>query len=491
VRRLCVFAGILVALGVVLYTAAAPTARKVAEPVWPPEPPVKGAPVSLDRPHLVAAGSFGDELAISPDLNQWASAGGLNLRYFWLHCDLEGAHCHPIRGLAGRRVIPPQGRGIFTIRGAVTATNARGSTTVASSNFRWDHAGIPLRFRGSPQYDPAQLRAWYALRPEQNGAGQTIVIVDPRRTLDLRAKVAHFSTHYRLPVPCGPHRGRKNCFDFRVRQPGATLPSLERGDESELDTEWAHAVAPRAKVVAVEGDNVLGVLEAIRSLPLSEAHVVSSSFCDPCRGESFFADETYSAVASTCDRLHVVCAFASGDADSPGDGPSNSPYVLAVGGSEFTWRRDGSIRGEARWPFGGFGVTKMPLARPTWQRDVPCTRAARSCSYRAVPDVSATAAGTPVFTPHERFSWFVLHGTSVSTPLWAALIALADQELASDGQPPIGIDELHQVLYRSDLSAGLDDLGHRGWNKRTGWGSPKAGIVDVLTQAIERYRSER
>lgn len=488
-RRLSAIAVVGVALAVVLYTAAAPATRSGAAPIWPPPPPVKGAPVSLDRPRLAFAGWARDQLAISPDLNQWASAGSLSVRYFWLHCDLKGAHCHPIRQLAGRKVIPPQGRGLFTIRGAVTATNPNGSTTVASSNYYWDHAGIPLRFRGQPQYDPAQLRAWYGLRPEQNGAGQTIVIVDPRRTPGLRAQVAHFSTHYGLPVPCGTRLGGHGCFGFSVVQPGAARTYVEKHGESALDTEWAHAVAPRARIVVVQGDSIIGVLEKISALPLeSDAHVISSSFCDPCRGFDVLAEQTYGAVAATCDRVHVVCAFPSGDTAAPGDGPSNSPHVLAVGGSEFTFRRDGSIRGEARWPFGGFGVTQMPLPRPPWQSRLSCARAARPCAHRVVPDVSATAAGTPVFTPDEQFSWSVLRGTSVSTPLWAGLIALADQELARDGQAPIGIDELHAVLYRGWLSAGLDDLGHAGWDRRTGWGSPKAGIVDVLAKAIERYR---
>jgi hypothetical protein len=242
-----------------------------------------------------------------------------------------------------------------------------------------------------------------------------------------------------------------------------------------------------------QGDSIIGVLQKTSSLPLGgEAHIISSSFCYPCHGfnRHLLAAETYGAVARACDRAHVVCAFPSGDTDSPGDGPSNSPHVLAVGGSEFSFRRDGSIRGEARWPFGGFGVTQMPVSRPTWQRDLTCTRAVPSCSYRVVPDVSATAAGTPVFAPYKRFHWNVDHGTSVATPLWAALIALADQELASDGQAPIGIDELHQVLYRGDVSAGLDNLGHQGWSKHTGRGSPRAGIVDVLVRAIERYRAE-
>ena len=69
------------------------------------------------------------------------------------------------------------------------------------------------------------------------------------------------------------------------------------------------------------------------------------------------------------------------------------------------------------------------------------------------------------------------------------MIAIADQELERDGQLPIGIGELHKVLYRGDLSAGLDAVHGRGWNAQTGVGSPKSGIVPALVTAIERFRA--
>lgn len=65
--------------------------------------------------------------------------------------------------------------------------------------------------------------------------------------------------------------------------------------------------------------------------------------------------------------------------------------------------------------------------------------------------------------------------------------ALLDQ-LAKDGRPPVGIDELRHVLYRGDVSRGLDDIPPRGWDWGTALGSPKAGIVPALAGAIERYR---
>lgn len=224
------------------------------------------------------------------------------------------------------------------------------------------------------------------------------------------------------------------------------------------------------------------------------AHVFSASWGYRGKPAARFERWLFNAVARVCHASSVVCTFPSGDHGPPGDRPSNSPYVLAVGGTVFTPQPDGSVAAEEPWPFGGFGVTRFPEQRPNWQR-LRCGRS--SCVHRVVPDVSATAAGVGEYEiglgkrDHHPAGWFLGGGTSLSSPLWAALIAIADQQLGLDGQPAIGIGELHAVLYRGWVSAGLDDMGHSGWSRRTGWGAPKAGIVDVLVKAIERYRKQR
>jgi hypothetical protein len=101
--------------------------------------------------------------------------------------------------------------------------------------------------------------------------------------------------------------------------------------------------------------------------------------------------------------------------------------------------------------------------------------------------VSATAEAVPQYDSGQFLQ--IGGGTSLASPLWAALIAIADQELEHDGQQPIGIGELHKVLYRGGLSAGLDAVHGRGWNAQTGLGSPKSGIVPALVTAIERFRA--
>jgi len=495
VRRVVVLAGVSAAAAGLFYTATAG-----------PTPPSPDAPRSFSRPLIQRAGSEFDRLQISPQAGAWGERvrGPLHFSYSWLECDLEGKRCAPAPGLSTQSIAPPQELRIVTLRGVVTATNRFGSTTVTTSNFFYDEAGFPLRLRHDLRpffYDPAQLRAWYGLRPAQDGAGQTIVITAFWSAPRLRTAVDRFSAHYGLPLVCGtPHAG-PGCFKLvdlaleRPRFPGA-------GEDE--DIEWAHAIAPKARIVVLRARSVPALLGFVGHVQRAvRAPVISASWASPGRGA-----ELYRPVATACHAAHVVCTFPSGDYGAPGDRPSNSPYVLAVGGSVFKAHPDGSPAAERRWRRSGYGVTTDQLPRPAWQRHLPACRAFKtkttdglvlhirnpSCRSRAVPDVSATADGVLEYhipaNRHKTPGWFFGGGTSLSSPLWAGLIALADQELRRDGQPPIGIDELHAVLYRGWVSPGLHDLGDRGWDDRTGWGSPRTGIVDLLVKAVERYRRQ-
>jgi hypothetical protein len=462
-----------------------------------PSQPSPLAPVSRSRPSLERNGAASDEIQLS--LPAWSSPRSVfHLGFSWLVCDLSGKNCSTLPDAHTASIIPPQELRIVTLRGVVTATNRFGSRSVVTRNFFYDMAGIPFtdwRFvRRHSQYDPTQLRAWYGLRADENGAGQTIVIPDFGRALGLREAVDHFSTHYGLPTICRPSHSR-GCFDLVISSAGKRPTDVNRSGEAEGDIEWVHAIAPQARILFLQFDHAAALFDKVGRLwHEGRASVMSDSWCDPChRHRGFGLHVVYPRVAESCGLPHLVCVQASGDHGSPGDTPSNSPDVLAVGGTIFELV-DGAPRAELPWQDSGSGDTDNPLPRPAWQRrlDAGCGHVGGpfSCAKRVVPDVSATAVSVPVFQPNKpRFGWYVFGGTSLSAPLWAAVIALADQQLQRDGQRPIGIYELHEVLYHGDLSAGLDDVEPQGWDWTTGWGSPRAGIVDVLMHAIEQYRA--
>jgi subtilase family serine protease len=427
---------------------------------------------------------------ISPDDTTWRSpvhGVPFHVQFSWLQCDLAGKHCSTLPGLRTASIVPPQELRIVTLRAVETATNRYGSNSVTSDLY-YDEAGFPVEERADLHpliYDPAQLRAWYGLSSDQNGAGQTIVVTSPLSVGDLRAAVAHFSAHYDLPQPCASASGTSSCFGLTTLQPlGRPRYSAGYRREIELDVEWAHAIAPAARVEVVESYVPEFVISRIARR--TGAHVFSSSWSWPADWGQGLALRLFGLLARHCGASHVVCLWASGDARHPGRSPANSPAALAVGGSAFASTPDGVTGTEQAWPDSGGGTTRLPEPRPTWQRNLPCDPFNGNCTNREIPDVSATAAGVRQYDP--GLGWTFGGGTSLATPLWAALIAITDQKLQQDGQPPIGIDELHQVLYRGDVAGGLADIGKPGWDAQTGWGSPKAGIVDVLAKAIEHYR---
>lgn len=382
---------------------------------------------------------------------------------------------------------------------AVLASWASASASHASSS----RGGDSRRADHAPFLTPAALRSWYGLTKADTGAGQVIVLPELFRARGITSAVDAFSSRYELPGVCVPGRSQspRNCFNLQAMAPAGRPRVEERQDqEVEVDVEWAHAIAPRAKIVLVTAHNLF--IDAIRAVDrlahAGQSHIFSVSWCSPCVANRQFALRRDAQWKKACDLAHVVCLMATGDDGAPGNTPSNSPYFLAVGGTFFVRGRGSGFGSQVAWPGSGGGETDVPLPRPAWQEhdDVPCL--GKAC-HRVIPDVSGPAGPAPVYFVAPGGILYIAHGevgTSDAAPIWAGLIALANQRLAEHGQPAIGIDELHNVLYEGKLATGLEDItgpGARaglGWDPITGWGSPKAGIVDVLTKAIERYRRQ-
>jgi subtilase family serine protease len=87
----------------------------------------------------------------------------------------------------------------------------------------------------------------------------------------------------------------------------------------------------------------------------------------------------------------------------------------------------------------------------------------------------------------------VVGGTSAAAPLWAGFMALANQQAAANGRPPVGF--LNPAIYKlggeSRLAGDMHDVttgdnkgfvALQGYDLATGWGSPAGqGLIDDLT----------
>lgn len=145
----------------------------------------------------------------------------------------------------------------------------------------------------------------------------------------------------------------------------------------------------------------------------------------------------------------VVYVASSGDSGAGVEWPDASPNVLAVGGTTLNIKVVGSYLSESGWSGSGGGISTympMPIYKSNWSSIVG--------SHRGVPDVAFDAdpnTGAPVYDStryNGQSGWFQVGGISLSTPAWAAIIALADQGLSTKLSSLEVIKDLYSFALR-------------------------------------------
>ena len=265
-------------------------------------------------------------------------------------------------------------------------------------------------------YSATQIRHAYGFdKLSATGAGQTIAIVDAYGSSTLQNDLNNFCTAMGLPTTT-----------LGIYYPQGKPRTANSGWalETALDVEWAHAIAPGAKIVVVIAKsssltNLLGAVDyAVNTLGAKQ---VSMSW-----GSSEFSGETSYDFHFT--KAGVSYFAASGDNGSGVIWPAASPNVVAVGGTTLSLDSNG-IASEVAWSGSGGGVSAYET-KPSYQSGWQATTA------RTVPDVSYDAnpsTGFPVYISNYNGStgWITVGGTSAGSPQWAALQALVNSSRAS------------------------------------------------------------
>jgi subtilase family serine protease len=345
---------------------------------------------------------------------------------------------------------------------------------------------------------PTDVLAFYNLQSLRNrgldGTGQTIVLPEIDDLPNLK-DLDLFAAKYNL-APFGPLLTIKRDSNWGT-------PMKPQG-ETVLDLEIIHEIAPNAKMVVYlsapdfsHGDRAFDqmVTDHLGSI-ISE----SLGACEadvPSGHRSIYAGVEDRAVAQGMS--HFIATGDSGaytcgeDTAASGSFPSTLPSVTAVGGTSVFESVQGTYFKEAAWgsPIdatgtgGGFSHF-YPL--PDYQRSVA---EAAGHGNRQVPDVAAN--GDPMTGFHIIFQGRAgqAGGTSASTPLWAATVALINQDLKKKGLREVGFANpaiywmgqntakfsappFHDVTTGNNLAY---DAG-RGWDFATGWGSMDAAALD-------------
>ena len=283
--------------------------------------------------------------------------------------------------------------------------------------------GVTPRASISPTgLSPTTIKSVYQFSTSLTaGAGTTIAIVDAYDDPTAESDLAVFSQQYGLPA-CTTANG---CFT-KVNQTGGTkYPRTDAGWalEISLDVQWAHAIAPGAKILLVEASsNSFANLLTAEDYAKAHARYVSNSW-----GASEFSSET--GYDSHFVQPGVSIFVSAGDAGLPAEYPSSSPNVISVGGTTLHFS-GGVFTSETGWSSGGGGCSTYETA--TAAQSGFSGYAQASCGgKRATPDVSLDAdpaSGVSVYdsTRYQgQKGWFTVGGTSASSPMWAARSAVA------------------------------------------------------------------
>lgn len=343
-------------------------------------------------------------------------------------------------------------------------------------------------------HTPQQMRAAYGFGTTGNeGAGQTIAIVDAYDDPNIAADLGVFDKQFALP---GTNTTAKNTagsvynFFSKVGQTGSsTALPVSNGSwaqEISLDVEWAHAMAPGANILLVEANsNSTSDLLTAVDYAKTQASVISMSW-----GGSEFAGETGTAYDGqfVSPAGHPVTFVASaGDNGGQREWPAESPNVVGVGGTTLNFTPTG-YSSETGWVNSG-GGTSAYETQPGYQTGLPYSK-------RSSPDVGYDADPNSGFAVYDSLrynrqsGWLLFGGTSAGSPQWAALIATAD---AGRTTPLDGASETLPALYKSThyhdvnptpatTTAGGTSTGP-GYDQITGIGTP-FNATDLITDLI-------
>jgi subtilase family serine protease len=365
----------------------------------------------------------------------------------------------------------------------------------------------PAELRQNPScYSPQTLRQVYSVTPliDQGftGKGQTIIIISELTSPDIQSDINTFDQAFGLPD-----------ITPQIFSPSGTLPfnpnnqnDAQAAAESDLDVEVAHSFAPGASIDIVQGPDLvtseqyavnqhLGQIVS-QSFGVNETNPSASSFISSL--DSMFQQATLNQgmtfLASTGD------FGASGGPNDTTPGvqfPASDPWVTAVGGT--TLSVSGTNYFESAWNDSGGGISSF-FSEPSYQKQyLPAQVQAELKGFRGIPDISGDADPSTAMACFVLGQWQQCGGTSESAPMWAGIVAIANQVAGH----PLGF--LNPRLYKlgtenqgdyRDITSGdnsvhtqgLDVNGYSattGWDAVTGWGVPLsyqlAGDLTAIT----------
>jgi subtilase family serine protease len=400
----------------------------------------------------------------------------------------------------------------------------------------------PWSIRG---HTPDQIKGAYGISSQYDGAGQTVAIIDAYASPTILEDVNQWSINRGLPtmnpsqlvqvVPPGVYRRPEN---------PAQDPQGWYGEET-LDVEAVHGMAPAAKIVYVGAPNNYQDLDAAMNHVVDRhlAQIVTNSygFSTELLPPGYVKPFEDTLVQAAAEGIGVY--FSSGDNGdetsrfgfATTDWPASSPWVTAVGGTSLgvdqaktrvletgwgtsNYNCDTTTLACTRtgWLYGAGGGVSRIFAKPGYQSGL-------NLSGRGVPDVAALGdpqtgflvGQTQSFPNGNYYDEYRIGGTSLSSPIFAGLMALADQaaghphgfanplfyDNANTG-PFYDVQSVKTAVARRNFNNGVDASGgtadrlrtfddysgsptqhtDSGWDNVTGLGTPTSLFLNIFGQ---------
>jgi subtilase family serine protease len=343
-------------------------------------------------------------------------------------------------------------------------------------------------------YTPAQVKGAYGIGSTYDGTGQTVAIIDAYAAPTITADVNQWSANRGLP------QFKASQFTQVVapgtyHHPESGLKQDPQGwyGEETLDVEAVHGMAPGASIVYVGAPNSFQDLDAALNYVVDKdvAPIVTNSygFDTELLQPGFIKPYEQTIEQGVIEGIGIY--FSSGDNGDESategyvtpDWPASSPFVTAVGGTTLgvgasnnylfetgwgtttsTWNGSAwAATPPGRWLYGSGGGVSRLFAEPSYQEGVVPSSVftAQGRTGRAVPDISADAdpntgyliGETQTFPDgSQKYSEYRIGGTSLSSPLVAGIMALANQAAGH----PLGF--INPLLYSLAGTSAITDV---------------------------------
>ena len=292
-----------------------------------------------------------------------------------------------------------------------------------------------------------------------SGGARAIAIVDAYDYPTAFSDLQIFSAQFGVPAP--------TTANFQVVYATGTAPKADSGWglEAALDIEWAHAMAPHAKIYLVEAasNSYADLLSAVNVASNYVAQAGGGEVSMSWGGSEFSFERFYDGYFT---KTGVVYFAAAGD--SAGTiWPSTSPNVVSAGGTTNSRDASGNLQAQLAWSSTGGGPSRYE-SRPSYQSAISQVVG----NKRGTPDVAADAdpnTGVWVYNVPDCNGWCIVGGTSVAAPVWSGIVNAAGR-FSSSSQVELSTiySNLGKAADFTDITQGSCGP-HQGYVTGTGW----------------------